>query len=62
MVSLLTNGTLQDSRGGKKSSIELLQKSPLDIQSRAEAIMFSKARSSELVNEGTGDKELMCLF
>lgn len=48
--------------GKKKKSIELLQKSPLDIQSRAEAIMFSKARSSELVNEGTGDKELVCLF
>lgn len=61
MVSLLTNRTLQDSRG-KKNSIELLQNSPLDIQSRAEAIMFSKARSSELVNEGTGDKELVCLF
>lgn len=43
MVSLLTNGTLQDNRGEKKST-ELLQKSPLDIQSRAEAIMFSKAK------------------
>lgn len=60
MVSLLTNGTLQDRRGKKKYRV--IQKSLLDIQSRAEAIMFSKARSSELANEGTGDKELVCLF